>query len=157
MNASLGLTAAAAVAISATACSQAATAAAGVTQVVSTTSFGMCGGYCKTRLEISAGGVVLVREPGGRGEPNLPVERREEAVSAKEWEEIARLAGAARIEDLPDVIGCPDCADGGAESLTIVGPGRNKTITFDHGADVDAAGPLLERVRALRARMLPQQ
>lgn len=157
MNNVLGLIAAAALTISLAACSEATTAAGSVSQVVSTTSFGMCVGYCKTRLEISPGKAVLVREPGGRGEPTLPVERKEESLSPQEWDEIAQLAGAAKIDGLPDVIGCPDCADGGAESLTIVGPGRNKTITFDHGANVEAAGPLLERVRALRAKMMPPQ
>jgi hypothetical protein len=152
----LGLIAAVA-AMGLSACSEATTAGGSVSQVVSTTSFGMCVGYCKTRLEISPGKAVLVREPGGRGQPTLPVERKEEVLSPQEWDEIARLAGAAKIEGLPDVIGCPDCADGGAESLTIVGPGRNKTITFDHGATIDAAQPLIERVRALRARMVPPE
>lgn len=150
----LGLIAAVA-ALGLAACGEVTTAAGSVSQVVSTTSFGMCVGYCKTRLEISPGKAVLVREPGGRGQPTLPVERKEEVLSPQEWDEIARLAGAAKIEGLPDVIGCPDCADGGAESLTIVGPGRNKTITFDHGATIEAAQPLLERVRALRVRMVP--
>ncbi len=158
MKTALGLAAAVTMTIGLAACSDATTSASGsVRQVVSTTSFGMCVGYCKTRLEISPGKAVLVREPGGRGEPTLPVERKEETLSPQEWDEIARLAGAAKIEGLPDVIGCPDCADGGAESLTIVGPGRNKTITFDHGATIDAAAPLIERVRALRTKMLPPQ
>lgn len=158
MKTALGLAAAVAMMIGLAGCSDATTSTAGgVTQVVSTTSFGMCVGYCKTRLELSPGKAVLVREPGGRGEPTLPVERKEEPLSAQAWDEIARAAAAAKIDGLPDVIGCPDCADGGAESLTIVGAGRSKTITFEHGAAVEGAGPLLERVRAVRARMVPPQ
>lgn len=152
-----GFSLAIAAALSMAACDSGTTAGGGVTQVVSTTSFGMCMGYCKTRLELSGGKAVLVREPGGRGAPTLPVERKEEALNAQEWEEIARLATAAKIDGLPDVIGCPDCADGGAESLSIVGAGRSKTITFEHGAKVDEAQALLDRVRAIRARMTPAQ
>ncbi|MEQ1866060.1 MAG: hypothetical protein ABL996_15600 [Micropepsaceae bacterium] len=153
-----GLLMAAAAALGLAACDNGTTApSGGVTQVVSTTSFGMCMGYCKTRLELSPGKAVLVREPGGRGAPTLPVERKEEALAPQEWKEIADLAAAAKIDGLPDVIGCPDCADGGAESLSIVGPGRNKTITFDHGAKVDEAQSLLDRVRAIRTRMTPPQ
>ena len=128
-----------------------------VRQVVSTTSFGMCVGYCSTRLELSEAGAVLVRSSrGGRGGATLPDQRFTAALSASEWQEIAQLAANARLGALPDTIGCPDCADGGAESLTIAGA-TERTITFEHGARIEEAQPLLERVRALRARLTPAE
>jgi hypothetical protein len=133
-------------------------AASGVRKVASTTSFGMCAGYCKTNLEISEGQAVLTREPWGRGAgANLPPQRFTAQLSPQEWQEIARLAAAAKIDVLPEIIGCPDCADGGAESLTIETAGATKTITFDHGAAIKEAQPLLDRVRALRARLMPKE
>jgi hypothetical protein len=133
------------------------TMAPAVTKVASTTSFGMCVGYCKTTLEISEKEAVLTREAWGRGAgANLPLQRLTAPMSAQEWQDIASAAEAAKIDALPERIGCPDCADGGAESLTIEGPGRAKTITFDHGAAIAEAQPLLDRVRALRTRMLPK-
>lgn len=146
-----------AAAASLAACERAATAT-GVRQVVSTTSFGMCVGYCSTRLEISAGGAVLVRSSrGGRGAQELPEQRFTQNLTRAEWGEIARLAEAAKLDGLPAVIGCPDCADGGAESLTIVGASGEKTISFEHGAAIEQAQPLLERVRALREALLPKE
>jgi len=128
-----------------------------VRQVVSTTSFGMCMGYCTTRLEISEGQAVLIRTArGGRGVSDLPDQRFTAALAPNEWQEIARLAENTKLDGLPDVIGCPDCADGGAESLTIVGAEGSKTISFDHGATIEQAQPLLERVRALRTRLMPK-
>jgi hypothetical protein len=148
-----GLTAAA---LSLAACASSAPPAAEVRQVVSTTSFGMCVGYCTTRLEISEREAVLIREArGGRGAPNLPTQRFIAALSPGEWQEIARLAANADLSDLPPVIGCPDCADGGAESLTIVGADQ-RSISFDHGAAIVQAQPLLDRVRALRERLTPE-
>jgi hypothetical protein len=138
------------------ACATAPTAApTEIRQIVSTTSFGMCVGYCTTRLEISEGQAVLLREArGGRGGPqNLPDQRFTAELSASEWQEIARLAANTNLQSLPDVIGCPDCADGGAEALTING---GRTVTFDHGATVPSAQPLLDRVRALRERLMPE-
>ncbi|WP_395646887.1 hypothetical protein [Terricaulis sp.] len=127
---------------------------ASVSQIVSTTSFGMCVGYCSTRLEISESGAVLVRSArGGRGGAELPDQRFTTALNAGEWHELSRLAANARIDSLPERIGCPDCADGGAESLSI----GARTITFDYGASIAEAQPLLERVRALRARMTPTE
>ena len=128
-----------------------------VRQVVSTTSFGMCVGYCSTRLEISEAGAVLTRSSrGGRGGANLPDQRFTAALTAGEWEEIARLAANTSLTGLPDTIGCPDCADGGAESLTISGA-QERTITFEHGATIAQAQPLLERVRAMRTRLTPAE
>ncbi len=130
---------------------------AAVTKVASTTSFGMCVGYCSTRLEISEGQAVLTRSArGGRGGANLPDQRFTAALTPAEWQEISGAASAARLEGLHETIGCPDCADGGAESLTIVGAGDPRTINFDHGAAIAQAQPLLDRVRALRTRLTPQ-
>lgn len=133
-------------------------APAGVQRVVSTTSFGMCVGYCSTRLEISESGAVLTRSArGGRGGgANMPDQRFEARLTAAEWREISDLAARTNLSGLPDTIGCPDCADGGAESLTIAGASE-RTITFDHGAAIAQAQPLLERVRALRERLTPRE
>jgi hypothetical protein len=148
-------TAAASLALAACASAPAAAPASDVRQIASTTSFGMCVGYCTTRLEISEGQAVLVREArGGRGAPqNLPEQRFTTTLSASEWQEIQRLAANADLSALPDRIGCPDCADGGAETLTING---GRTLTFDFRAPIAEAGPLLDRIRALRDRLTPE-
>jgi len=147
---------AAAVALSLVSCSEG-VGAPGVHQVVSTTSFGMCVGYCSTQLEISEGQAVLTRTSrGGRGAQELPDQRFTQTLTAEEWTEIARLAAAAKFEGLPPVIGCPDCADGGAESLTVIGGAVPKTVSFEHGATVEQIQPLLERVRAIRAKLMPK-
>jgi hypothetical protein len=144
--------------LSLAACASAPAAPADIRQIVSTTSFGMCVGYCTTRLELADGQAVLIRQArGGRGGQGGPDQRFTAALAPDEWQEIARLAAVSNIAGLPDVIGCPDCADGGAESLTIAGASGSKTITFDHGADIAQAHALLERVRAVRARLTPEQ
>lgn len=140
-----------------TACAGGAAAPTSVRQIVSTTSFGMCVGYCTTRLEISAGQAVLVREArGGRGASDLPEQRFSATLSEGEWQEIAHLAANATMSGLPPVLGCPDCADGGAESLTIVDLEGSRSVAFEHGASIAQAQPLLDRVRALRTRMSPE-
>lgn len=132
---------------------------ANIRQIVSTTSFGMCLGYCTTRLEISPGRAVLIRQArGGRGSPeNMPDQRFAAVLTPDEWDEIERLAAGANLGGLPPVIGCPDCADGGAESLTIEGSGAPQTVSFEFNATIPEAAPLLERVRALRTRLTPQE
>ena len=125
-----------------------------IQQIVSTTSFGMCVGYCTTTLEISEGQAVLIRQArGGRGAPSgQPDQRFTTRLTPAEWQEISQLAGAANLSALPPTIGCPDCADGGAESLSINGAAPT---SFEYNANIAQAQPLLERVRALRARLMP--
>jgi hypothetical protein len=155
---SLWIVAAVAAVVSLAACAAGVTTSSvAVSQIVSTTSFGMCQGYCSTRLEISAGQAVLIREPGGRGPRTLPTQRFTATLTPIEWEEISRLAAGTDLSHLPPVIGCPDCADGGAESLTIARGGETRSVSFDHGATVEPAQLLLERVRALRTRLTPRE
>lgn len=128
-----------------------------VTRVVSTTSFGMCVGYCTTELVISEGQAVLTRLPrGGRGAPSLAAPQRSSmALTASEWADIQRLAAEADFDALPDVVGCPDCADGGAEGLTVESADGAETVSIEFRADVRELQPLLDRVRAIRERLAP--
>jgi hypothetical protein len=138
----------------------AATPPTSVTRVVSTTSFGMCVGYCTTRLEITEGEAVLIREArGGRGAPNpsLQPQRSSTPLTPAEWQEIQRLAAATDLTIVPDTVGCPDCADGGAEGLTIESPTGAESVSLEFRADLPAAQPLLNRVRALRDQLTPQE
>ena len=93
----------------------------------------------------------------GRGGTSLEPQRFELKLSAAEWQDIVQLAERSSFDGLPEVIGCPDCADGGAESLEISGPGVRKSVKFDHGANVPQIQPLLDRVRVLRTQLTPKQ
>lgn len=144
-----------------TACANttAAPASATVTRIISTTSFGMCLGYCTTRLEITEGQAVLIREArGGRGAPqNLPEQRYTAQLSASEWQDIQRLAANVDFDALPATVGCPDCADGGAEGLTVEGPSGAESVSLEFRAAIPQAQPLLDRVRAIRDRLMPAE
>jgi hypothetical protein len=128
-----------------------------ITRVVSTTSFGMCVGYCTTELEITEGQAVLTRlARGGRGAPgSLPPQRYSMPLTASEWREIQSLAAAADFDALPDVVGCPDCADGGAEGLTVEDADGAESVSLEFRANVREVQPLLTRVRAIRDRLMP--
>lgn len=140
----------------AAACSNATPSAGRVERITSTTSFGMCAGYCRTSLEITHGQAVLVREPGGRGGAELQPQRETLTLSEAEWQELVELAEGTSFDGLPETIGCPDCADGGAESLAVAANGHEHKVTFDHGADIKALQPLLNRVRELRKKLMPR-
>jgi hypothetical protein len=123
-----------------------------VTVIRATTSFGFCIGYCKTTLEITSEELVYVEE-SLRGD--LAPRRRTAPLSSSEWNALVAAVDRRTIEPLPETIGCPDCADGGAESLEVVGADWRKSVTFEHGARMPELQPLLDRVRMLRERFIP--
>ena len=134
------------------ACATSPSGATAVTAIRATTSFGFCLGYCRTTLEITEAGITYIEE-APRGD--LPAVRRTAALSSSEWEALVDAVDRRAIEALPETIGCPDCADGGAESLEVTGADWRKGVTFEHGATIPQLQPLLSRVRTLRTRFPP--
>lgn len=134
------------------------TASAGISKITATTSFGMCVGYCTTQLEISKDGAVLTRQGrGGRGLQDLPDQTIRAPLSPAEWGEFAQLAAEARFDGLTEVLGCPDCADGGAESLSVESKDGTRSVKFEFGAKVEGVQPLLDRVRKEREKLMPAE
>jgi hypothetical protein len=131
------------------ACASSPSEPGGVTAILTTTSFGFCAGYCETALEIGPDQMSFV-EQSRRGE--LPTRTRSAPISSAEWDALIRALDRRAIETLPDTVGCPDCADGGAESLAVVGADWQKRVIFEHGARMPELQPLLDRVRTLRGR-----
>jgi hypothetical protein len=136
------------------ACASSPTGPDAVTVIRSTTSFGFCLGYCQTTLEITPDQLVYVEE-SRRGE--LPAVRRTMPLASSEWNELTALLDRRAIESLPDTLGCPDCADGGAESVEVVADDWRKRVTFEHGATIPELQPLVARVRTLRSRFPPSR
>ena len=119
----------------------------GVTGVRATTSFGMCLGYCRSALEITADHVVY-RLFDDR--THMPPLERIAPISAAEWQSLASAVSREKVQALPAVIGCPDCADGGAESIEVLARDWTHAVTFGFRTDVPQLQPLLDRVRTVR-------
>ena len=114
----------------------------------STLSFGLCPpqSYCTSRLDVSAGEAVLTYQ--SRLQPPL-IRRR--AIDPVEWRRLVAALDAARLRALPSVIGCPDCADGGAETLTVVfTDGPSETVTFEYNQQVPGIELVMDQMRAIR-------
>jgi hypothetical protein len=141
-----------AVALSTGACGESANRPSDVSLIEWSSSFGFCPptAYCTTRLRITGTQAVLTRE--SRQSPPLSETTQ---LSASEADALARAAAQVRFEGLGPVIGCPDCADGGAETVSVTAAGQQRTVTFEFNADVDALEPLLGQLRSLVARLRP--
>jgi hypothetical protein len=121
--------------------------------ITHTVSFGFCPptAYCSSRLELAQGEAVLTHESRERA----PVVQRRPLADAQ-WARLSEALDQTGLRALPDVVGCPDCADGGAESLKVAfGDGRSEEVTFEYGADVAGIEALVDVLREIRLAFDP--
>lgn len=93
------------------------------------TSFGMCAGWCRLAVAIDRETVTLVATDHTEGQ---------EATTSGTLTEVgmrrlAEVAAPVAPAELDEVYGCPDCADGGAASLTFASDDGPVTATYDFG------------------------
>jgi hypothetical protein len=123
------------------------------TAFVHTVSFGFCHprAYCTSRLELLPNQAVMTFESRELG----PVVQRR-ALDGALWTRAQEALDADALRALPDVVGCPDCADGGAESVAVAfGDGGSAEVKFEHGDDVQGITELVKVLRELRQSFTP--
>lgn len=117
------------------------------------TSFGMCAGYCLTDLSVSTSEAVVVAYGW-----NNSVTPKQQAIpfSQLQLENILLKIDPQVFESLDPVIGCPDCADGGAEWIELTLNGRTKRVTFEYGATIAGIDGTVADLRALTNQIRPE-
>ncbi|HEY0979153.1 MAG TPA: hypothetical protein VGE21_16900 [Flavobacteriales bacterium] len=111
---------------------------------------GECSGYCQVTYTVFPTSVDRRVEPWNNDTVAFPVRRQSLSIPSAQYDSLfARLDRKAFLQ-LDDRIGCPDCADGGAEWILLSGPEGTKSVTFDYGAEIPAVAPLLEAIRAIQ-------
>jgi hypothetical protein len=114
----------------------------------SVVSFGFCAPslYCTSRLELSEQSAVLTYESRERA----PLVQRRD-LQPGEWQRLLAALDATRLRALPGRVGCPDCADGGAETLTVAfAEGASSGVTFEYDRDVPGIEAVQARIRGIR-------
>lgn len=119
------------------------------TKISSGTSFGECFGYCLREIEISSDRLVYFASSWDT--VNYPTLDTSAVITSTEWNDLLALVDLSVMQSYEDVIGCPDCADGGAEWIKVESPEESKQITFEYGDSLESIQPLIEQLRLLRA------
>jgi hypothetical protein len=112
-------------------------------------SFGWCVGYCAEVMQLERGRIRVTQWPSDRSQPRRMSERH---LADAEWRALLEGIEQAGIDALPDRIGCPDCADGGAEFVELERGTTKKRVTFDYGGGPPELHAVLKELRALRQR-----
>jgi hypothetical protein len=111
----------------------------------------MCIGYCLFDYEFNGTLVTLTQTEASRN-PRNPAKTCQFTISDDVWN--ALKTAAANVDAFtkqPDRIGCPDCADGGAEYIELQTGDQKHRVTFEYGSGtIPGFEPLVEALRAQR-------
>jgi len=98
------------------------------------TSFGMCVGPCRKDLNVVKNVVSFtVFYTEGRGAIGGTPKIYNEALEANLGNSLVKSIDYKSFNKLNEIIGCPDCADGGAEWVEILKNGSKHKVTFEFG------------------------
>ncbi|CAF3727721.1 unnamed protein product [Adineta steineri] len=81
-------------------------------------------------------------------EPNFA--QTQYSFSSEKWKQLISLIDSKNFQALDDTVGCPDCADGGAEWIQINYSNKNKQVTFELGKLIKGFEGLINDLRSLR-------
>ncbi len=118
------------------------------------TTFGFCLGYCNETLTLDAATMEMSRT--GRGENGtLPELRFQLVQDSTRWSALVSKwqESSSRFSELDEVIGCPDCTDGGAEWIEVRTSGGTKKVTYEYGSELDGLGDFQRHLRSLMQEM----
>ncbi len=114
-------------------------------------SFGFCVGYCRLELDIDEERMALVEK--GWDAQRFPDRYWDRPTTDEAWDELIALIDLEQFRRLDSVIGCPDCADGGAEWLEIQDRAGARRVTYEYGKSPDGIEAIADSLRALRTRL----
>lgn len=111
------------------------------------TSFGECQGYCIKDLKLDQ--QIITFKASSWLPADYPDKTLQVVIDRNEYVQIQSLVDFDKLVAFDDVIGCPDCADGGAEWLEVITDDRYKKITFENGATLAPIQPLINKLRQM--------
>lgn len=113
------------------------------------TSFGMCVGYCRSDYVFNGTSVTLTQN-GTRTQAQHPAKTCQTTISPAEWDALKAVADFDSFSGQPETLGCPDCADGGAEYIELQTGDRKHRVTFEPSKPIPGFEPLVDALRKRR-------
>ncbi|SOD18390.1 DUF6438 domain-containing protein [Pedobacter xixiisoli] len=112
------------------------------------TSFGMCVGYCLNEVAIINNGKITFTKRANGINPST--KSCTKTIDESEVNTLKALVNTNEFAKLPEVIGCPDCADGGAEWISLRVEGKVKKVTFEHGKAPNELKELAQKLKGIK-------
>ncbi|MBT7861562.1 MAG: META domain-containing protein [Gemmatimonadetes bacterium] len=115
------------------------------------TSFGHCLGYCWEELRFDTAGILLLK--GGWDAAAYPERRVSRVFEDAAWQSLIGMEDVFTLFRLDQVIGCPDCADGGAEWVEIQTTDGRRRVTYEYGSAPKEIADLALALQTLREQL----
>ena len=93
--------------------------------------------------------VIALRE-ANYNQGTFPPIRLSFPLASTEWTNLIDLIDLEAFQALDDRIGCPDCADGGAEWVQIDWKAGGKRVTFENGQQLKGLDEFIDKLRQMR-------
>ena len=111
-------------------------------------SFGMCVGYCVKDYVLNGTNVDLTMI--SRSKTQTSPKSCQKTISQESWDSLKRLADLDAFSKQPERLGCPDCADGGAEYIELERGDQKHRVMFEYGQTIPGFESLVDALRSQR-------
>jgi hypothetical protein len=123
----------------------------GIQSISYGTSFGECLGYCRKSITVTPSEIEFTKK-GWDLDGQLPDSSFQQTFNQEEWNVLITHIDLESFLALDTVIGCPDCADGGAEWVEITFDGEPYKVTFEYKNAPGAMAPYIDSLRSYMER-----
>lgn len=114
------------------------------------TSFGECVGFCRKQLSVNADSVHFTAFCDACTTPFLQRKDSIRKPTKVQWDSLRSIIPVNDFNKLAPVIGCPDCADGGAEWLELIlTSGEKHKVTFEYNNEPTELRQYIPQLRRL--------
>ena len=110
------------------------------------TSFGMCLGYCIHEIQVTSDNIDF-KKNGHEMDGLLPEVNLSSEIDQNYWLVLSENIDFEAFMQLDSVIGCPDCADGGAEWIEIKHNGKVHKVVFEYMNEPETVMPYIDYLR----------
>jgi hypothetical protein len=114
------------------------------------TSFGMCIGYCVKDLEINGIQATFTKRANPIQQDRYPTRTCTQTITASKAADLKALALFNEFKKQPETIGCPDCADGGAEYVEMQVGDQKHRVKFEYNKTIPGFETLIKELRTQR-------
>ena len=121
-----------------------------VIQIKTGTSFGMCSGYCLSELNIIGSEADYYLNSWIEDDSVYQTVEISDVIDSSIWENMNTFIDFELFMNLDSIIGCPDCADGGAEWFEIATNDTIKRVTIEYGDSLDGLNNYIDLLRSVR-------
>ena len=113
------------------------------------TSFGMCVGYCFNDYQLN-GTTITLTQSAPRTQGQYPTKTCQSTINTDDWNALVSSINVETFSKLPETLGCPDCADGGAEYIELQRGDQKHRVTFEFNRTIPGFEPLVNALRRQR-------